>query len=140
MKTQKQKGFTLIELMIAVVVIGILSAIAYPSYTAYLTRGRIAAATGGLSNWKVQMNQFYMDTKAYDGSKGGVQPIAPTSQYFDFTIPSSTPTSYMLVATGKGPMVGFTYTIDQASTKTSTNPWGIAGFTCWITKQGDAPC
>jgi type IV pilus assembly protein PilE len=50
MKTQKQKGFTLIELMIAVVVIGILSAIAYPNYTAYLMRGRIATATGG---WRI---------------------------------------------------------------------------------------
>lgn len=137
MKTQIQKGFTLVELMIAVVVIGILSAIAYPSYTAYLTRGRAAAATAGLSNWKVQMTQFYMDTKAYDGSKGGTQPLAPTSQYFDFSIPGSTPTSYTLVATGKGPMVGFIYTIDQANTKTTISPWGNG--TCWITKPGE-PC
>lgn len=138
MKMQKQKGFTLVELMIAVVIVGILSAIAYPSYTAHLTRGRIAAATGGLASWKVQMTQFYMDTKAYDGSKGGVQPVPPTSQYFVFTLPSSTPTSYTLVATGRDSMAGFVYTIDQANGKTSITPWGNGA--CWITKPGDASC
>ena len=43
------RGFTLIELMITVVVIGILAAIAYPSYTDYIRRGKISQATSELS-------------------------------------------------------------------------------------------
>lgn len=43
-----QLGFTLIELMIVVAIVGILSAVAYPSYTEYVRRGHRADARAGL--------------------------------------------------------------------------------------------
>ena len=48
MKRQAQRGFTLIELMIVVAIVGILSAIAYPSYQEYVRRGHRAEARAGL--------------------------------------------------------------------------------------------
>jgi len=48
MKKHQHRGFTLIEVMIAVAIVGILSAIAYPSYTEYIRRGHRADARAGL--------------------------------------------------------------------------------------------
>jgi type IV pilus assembly protein PilE len=139
MKMQEQKGFTLVELLITVVIVGMLASIAYPSYTEYVTRGRIPEATAGLANWRAKMTQFYLDTRAYDGSNGGTQPAIPTAQYFDFSLTLMSPTTYKLVATGKGVMAGFNYTIDQANGRTSNTPWGNS-TTCWVTKRGGTTC
>ena len=48
MKIRVQQGFTLIELMVVVAIVGILAAVAYPSYQDYVTRGQIAEGTSTL--------------------------------------------------------------------------------------------
>ena len=77
-----QKGFTLIELMIVVVVIGILSAIAMPAYTDYVKRGKAAEATATLADMRIKMEQFFQDNRTYIGGA-----CAPTStvKYFTYT-------------------------------------------------------
>ena len=136
-----QKGFTLIEVMITVVIIGLLAAVALPNYSEYVRRGKIAEATSTLANLRVQMEQFYQDNRTYLG--GSCAPVPPGSvQYFTYACSVVPALSvYTIAATGvaaKG-MGGFSYTIDQSNAKTSTVtavPGWTGNATCWVTKQG----
>lgn len=143
MKTQN--GFTLIELMIVVAIVGILAAVALPSYNDYVTRGKIPDATSGLAAKRVRLEQFFQDTRSYAGAPDCTGTDSTTSQYFDFSCPTAaTATTYEIQAAGKASMAGFTYTIDQAGTRktTVTAPASTKGWTgnttCWVTKKGGA--
>jgi type IV pilus assembly protein PilE len=131
MAMKATKGFTLIELMIVVVVISILMAVAIPSYTSYVTRGKIVEATSALSDGRVKMEQFYQDNRTYIG---GPTPAATTNFSFSLT-PAPTATTYTIVATGKGNISAYRYTINESNVKGSTTPWGN-NTTCWVVKKG----
>ena len=133
----QQTGFTLIELMIVVAVIGILAAIAIPNYSEYIKRGKAAEATSNLATLRVKMEQYFQDNRTYIGGA-----CSPTSgaQYFTYTCSAApTATAYTLKATGitaKG-MANFEFTLNQSNTKTSKFD-GTVGTTCWLTKKGGA--
>jgi type IV pilus assembly protein PilE len=61
-------GFTLVELMVVVAIIGILAAIAYPSYTAYLVKARRTAATTCLQQNAQFMERYYTTNLSYAGA------------------------------------------------------------------------
>lgn len=128
MKTTR--GFTLIELMIVVVVIALLSAVALPSYTSYVTRGKLVEATSGLSDGRVKMEQFFQDNRTYTA---GPAPAATTN--FNFTPSGLSNTTYTITATGKGNLSAYSYTINESNTKTSNTPWGNS-TSCWVVKKG----
>lgn len=140
MKTPR--GFTLIELMITMVVIAILTAIALPSYTSYVTRGKVPDATANLATKRVQMEQFFQDNRTYAGAPACTADTT-SSKNFDFSCTVQTATTYTLQAAGKGTMAGFTYTVDQANAKASAfappAPSGWVAATpnnCWVVKTG----
>ncbi len=137
-KPNQQGGFTLIEVMIVVAIIGILTAIALPAYTDYVRRGRISDATTTLSNLRIKMEQYYQDRRDYGAGACGV--VEPNHTYFNFNCVSGGPT-FTYTATGTGPMANFNYTIDEAGNQASTI--GVAGWSgnpnCWAIRK-DGSC
>ena len=68
MKKQMQKGFTLIELMIVIAIIGILAAIAIPAYQDYVIRSQVSEALSLADGAKTAVAEFYSNTGRLPGS------------------------------------------------------------------------
>jgi prepilin-type N-terminal cleavage/methylation domain-containing protein len=62
---KSQKGFTLIELMIVIAIIGILAAIAIPQFTKYRARAQNSAATSDMRNLRTDMESYYAEYMEY---------------------------------------------------------------------------
>jgi type IV pilus assembly protein PilE len=132
-----QKGFSLIELLVVVLIVGILASVAIPAYQDYVTRGKIPDATSNLAAKRVQMEQFFQDNHTYLNAPA-CNNDTTSSKYYTFSCPVLTATTYQIDATGTGGMAGFNYTINESNTKTSTTTWGN-NLTCWVTKK-DGGC
>ena len=153
-----EKGFTIIELMIAVAVIAVLTAIALPSYTDYVTRSKFAEAHAHLADLRVKMEQAYLDNRRYNatgtlticGIPGGNTPTAQGTRYFDFGCVSSNDNAagdqqYVLTAAGKASesLSGIAFSINHANSKattvTASTPMADKGYqtdaTCWVRKK-----
>ena len=124
------RGFSLIELMVAVAIVALLAAIATPTYRNYIRRGAVEEATSQLSTGQVALEQYFLDNRTY---VGGPCPAATTNFTFNCTRAAAT---YTITATGRNVVAGFTYTLDQADTRTTAGSWGSGN--CWIVRSGDA--
>jgi len=125
----KSLGFTLIELMVVVAVIGILATIAMPAYTDYVKKGKAAEATSTLADARVKMEQYFQDNRTYNG---GPCPVA--GQHFTYDCGTPDATQYTITATGTGDMSSFSFSIDQDNVKNSTYD-GATGSGCWLTSK-----
>lgn len=134
----KQTGFTLVELMIVVAIIGILAAVAVPAYSDYVTRGKLVDAATQLSDGRVKLEQYFQDNRTYANVGVITAPRPADTKYFTFTLSNQSDTTYTLTADGNAELTGFTYSIDQNNAKASNTPsWGN-GATCWIMRKGDS--
>jgi type IV pilus assembly protein PilE len=127
------RGFTLIELIIAVAVVGILATIAYPSYTSYIRKSKRATAQASLMDIAAKEQAYLLDRRAYTdvlADLGFATPQEVRNAYTFSVVPDNTATPIIFVATatpiGSQATQGEqTLTVDQSSKRT---PVAAAGY------------
>jgi type IV pilus assembly protein PilE len=133
---RSQRGFTLIELMVAVAIVAILAKVALPSYTAYVQRAKVPPALDALSAHALRMEQRYQDTGSYGTSTCAVAAPAAANFTVSCTL-SNSGQNFISAATGTGSMAGYGYTINHQGVRATTaHPKGLPSTSCWSTRGG----
>jgi type IV pilus assembly protein PilE len=153
--SRRSSGFTLIELMIVVAIVGVLAAIAMPSYSQYIARARRADARAQLLQVAQFMQRFYAANDRFDQDRSGVSvasampsgitisPVGSAALYQLNTSVASLGTPTLTVTASAytltmAPVSGASMAYDACGmfTLTSTGVRGVAGGTktrdeCW---------
>ena len=125
---RRVRGFTLIELMVTVVIVGILAAVAYPSYLDYVRRGNRSAAQTFMMTVAGRQEQYLLTNRSYSSTIAGLNLTQPpeTIGRYNFDIPAGTftATSYVITATATGTQaVDGDLTLSSDGTKTPPDKW-----------------
>jgi type IV pilus assembly protein PilE len=140
----RTRGFTLIELVVAMVVVGILAAIAIPSYTNYMRKARRTDAKVALLGLAALEERYFSTSNTYSatpadlGFPGTTWPQTVGGGYYTVTVSgvaaatTTATATYLITANATGSQTAdtncATYTINQAGTRTATtNADGL----CW---------
>ena len=138
--TYRFSGFTLIELMIVLAIVGILAAVAYPSYVEHVQRSRITEATSTLSDWRIRMERYFQDNRDYrNAGTCGIVPPASNSFDYECFADDLTQNTYTLRANGRDEsgMGAFQFDLNQDNQRRTLAFPGVSGTQdCWLTKRG----
>lgn len=123
-----ERGFTLIEAIIILVVLGILSAIAIPSFSRYSSRGHLVEAANALIDYHARMERFHRERGSYAraGECGAALPANLSAFALQCKVGADGRT-YIATATGVGTTAGFVYTINQSNVRATValpESWG----------------
>jgi type IV pilus assembly protein PilA len=119
---KKQQGFTLIELMIVVAVIGLLSAIAIPKYQEFAKKGAIASGVASLAGLKTNIEEYIVSNGSFPSDLTNTGAVSSSIGSFAF----------LTAASG----AKFTFNSGAASGATVAMHMGTNGWTC---EYGNSP-
>ncbi len=139
-----QSGFTFIEAMITVTIIGILAAIAVPMYNEYITRSQLVEAHSNLGQYRIAMEQHYQDNRNYKGTGlDGCGAAEPAKTNFTYTcVLGKADQAYVATATGNATSRAkdFVFTINERNERKTTGApslWQPVPFPadCFVTRK-----
>lgn len=131
---QKETGFTLIELMVTVVILGILASIALPSYQAYIRKSACEDTKAVITGAAATLERFKAQNNTYSGATLGAYGKAPVDgsrTHATIALSGNNATTYTLTATGAGILSGKgTLTLDATGTRGGTGALAAAWNSC----------